>query len=492
MANIQRLPIGSILHGNHEYKIISHLGKGGFGITYLAKAMIVDGNISHEIKYAIKEFYLSSCCSRDTSGNVLFALDNSTVKEYKKDFEEEAKHLKSFNNVKGIVSVNEVFEGNNTIYYVMEFLDGVSLDKRTIFDEASAKRIIVQLSLALDVLHKAKVVHHDVKPDNIILTSSEEPILIDFGLSCHYTESGNLRHKKQSFGVSDGFSPVELYAIPEHFCPQSDVYSLAATMYYMLTGQLPEKATTINLSQIKSSLQACLISSGTTEAIIHAMQKNLSERTKSVIDFVDELGENFSSMSGMQTRPIVPRLNFKKYVVIAASTLAVAVAGWELWTKVLKPVPSPAPFVCDTLELITSDSTSTSLDSTESNEIEPISSVVPSSNTESQPTSIISHEDNRPSVSQETSAQTPTKSERTEPTDKDLFEIALRKKDWKTIEKMAKQGFRPAYLPLAEHYLKSSATHHLAATYAEKGLGVDKRRAEEIIETLKSFGYYDN
>ena len=121
------LAIGSVLKGATTYTIEKQLHQGGFGMTYLAKARIMVGNIPQVAMFTIKEFFIGKICSRDTNGNVLVAQENQQLfKQAKQDFREEAEILHSLKHA-NIVPVNEVFEQNNTVYYVMAYLGDVSL-----------------------------------------------------------------------------------------------------------------------------------------------------------------------------------------------------------------------------------------------------------------------------------------------------------------------------------------------------------------------------
>ena len=121
------LAIGSVLKGATTYTIDKQLHQGGFGITYLAKAQIMVGNISQVATFTIKEFFMGKICSRDANGNVQVAQENQQLfKQAKQDFREEAEILHALKHA-NIVPVNEVFEQNNTVYYVMAYLGKVSL-----------------------------------------------------------------------------------------------------------------------------------------------------------------------------------------------------------------------------------------------------------------------------------------------------------------------------------------------------------------------------
>lgn len=355
MANNQTLTIGTTLRGDRNYVIKEVLGQGGFGITYKAEAMIKDKNISHRGLYCIKEFFLQDCCSRDAAGNVVFIGDAEKIKDSKADFKGEAENLKKFNQDPGIVPVNEIFEANGTVYYVMEFLDGQSLEKmvrvKKRLPEADAIKIIAEVSNALTKVHQAKMTHLDIRPENIMMVndgSKYSPILIDFGLSCHYNWRGKMSQDKVTFGVSDGFSPEEQYAFIDHFSPESDIYALAATLFFMLTGNIPLKAMDVTEQWLSRELDDNFISSTTKEAVIKAMKRDASQRTSSTVEFLSDLGAtvNVKPTGGKGTQRIdldpKPKKSWGKIVggIVVAIVLVVAIAS------VLSPddpTPQPAP-----------------------------------------------------------------------------------------------------------------------------------------------------
>ena len=148
------LAIGSVLKGATTYTIDKQLHQGGFGITYLAKAQIMVGNISQVATFTIKEFFMGKICSRDANGNVQVAQENQQLfKQAKQDFREEAEILHALKHA-NIVPVNEVFEQNNTVYYVMAYLGKVSLyqyvsEQGGCLSESQARGIVGAISGAL-------------------------------------------------------------------------------------------------------------------------------------------------------------------------------------------------------------------------------------------------------------------------------------------------------------------------------------------------------
>lgn len=274
------------------------LGQGGFGITYKVSAEIMLGNIPVTTHFAIKEHFLSDCCERedDTKINVSRTSSNAFVDSLA-DFKTEANRLKSLSGKhEGIVRVNEVFPSNNTVYYVMEFLNGDSLrtyvKKNGPLDELVAISIMKKVCDAVSFLHDKHIAHLDIKPDNIILNTHNgsqqmEPVLIDFGLSKHYDSKGHPTSTIRTRGCSEGYSPMEQYVGIDNFTPTADIYSIGATLFYLLTGKDPVIASKISDEYIKRELPEN-ITEETKRMILLAMKKNREDRLQNIKSFYFE------------------------------------------------------------------------------------------------------------------------------------------------------------------------------------------------------------
>lgn len=250
---------------------------GGFGITYKASANIRVGNVTGRFTFAIKEHFMSSDCERDTdTSRVVYSNPaKERVENSKKDFIAEAKRLQNVGlNHNNIVKVNEVFEANNTAYYVMEYLDGESLRQyvksKGMLSESEALDIINPIIEAVKYLHSNSMTHLDIKPDNIMVVHDENglirPVLIDFGLSKHYDKDGKPTSTINTLGCSDGYAPIEQYAGITTFSPTADYYSLGATLWFCLTGKDPKKSTDLKDNEL-----------------VKALPENISEQTKGLI-----------------------------------------------------------------------------------------------------------------------------------------------------------------------------------------------------------------
>ena len=286
-------------NGSIPYTIEETLGSGGFGITYKASAIINSANGPKKKFFAIKEHFIKEWCERDNnSGQIISSTPlRQRVTDGKHDFLSEARRLSQISHP-NIIKVFELFEENDTAYYVMEFIEGEDLNnfisRNGIMSASSMLTLFAPICNAVEALHVNKMTHLDIKPGNIMLRAVDnrfEPILIDFGLAKHYDEYGNATSTIRLQGCSDGYAPIEQYAGIDKFSPQSDVYSLAATMLYCISGQNPPKANEIN-----SNILYQLFPQGTPQniinAIIHAMSPIKEARTSSINSFVYELNNN--------------------------------------------------------------------------------------------------------------------------------------------------------------------------------------------------------
>ena len=286
-----KLQPGTLLQGD-RYRIIDILGQGGFGITYLAEQIMA------ERKVCIKEFFPKEYYNRDEdSRSISLGTQGSaeTMELYKAKFVKEAKTIAKLDHP-NIIHIFDVFSENNTAYYVMEYIEGESLSdvvKRNggALAESVAVDYIKQTASALGYIHERNIMHLDVKPANIMLRKADgKPVLIDFGLSKQYDAEGN-QTSSTPVGISAGFAPMEQYQQGgvKEFSPETDIYSLGATLYYLVTGCVPPQAAAIvddGLPELPAHL-----SQGVRRAIERSMEITRKRRPHSMSEFVALLGD---------------------------------------------------------------------------------------------------------------------------------------------------------------------------------------------------------
>lgn len=219
----------------NRYLIGEVLGAGGFGITYLALDTLKN------LRCAIKECFPSEIATRSGDGlRVTVTGDNSEDFEYgKKKFFEEAEILSELLSVYSIVNVLDFFYENQTAYMVMEFIEGVNLKKVSQANfgttaVSSASTVLKEIGKALSEVHKRGLLHRDVSPDNIIIRTDGSAKLIDFGAARNVL--GN-KSKSLTVVLKPGYAPPEQYSSSGKQGPWTDIYALACTVYFFLTGK---------------------------------------------------------------------------------------------------------------------------------------------------------------------------------------------------------------------------------------------------------------
>ena len=272
-----------------KYTIVRTLGRGGFGVTYLAEQS------GMQRKVCIKEFFPKDYYRRDgdTLRVVLEAESFAPMMERFKDkFLKEARTIALFKHP-NIVTIYDVFEENDTAYYVMEYIEGRSLKnvviERGTLSADDARRYVAQVASALEYVHSRNTVHLDVKPDNVMLSDEyDSAILIDFGLSKHYDEAGS-QTSSTPVGISLGYAPLEQYQRSgvSQFQPATDIYSLGATLFTLVTGTVPPEASIVNEEGITHLPQA--LDSGIKSAIETSMRGRVKERPQTIVEFMSLL-----------------------------------------------------------------------------------------------------------------------------------------------------------------------------------------------------------
>ena len=314
---------GTILNG--KYIVGKVLGQGGFGVTYLAWDTVL------QTKVAIKEYIPSEFSTRSPGQTriTVFSGGNKQFNDGKEKFIEESKRLAVFRGEPGIVEIYDSFEENETAYLVMEHLDGETLkqklDREGKIEPQKAIEMMMPVMSSLEKVHAAGIIHRDIAPDNIFLTKTGEVKLIDFGASRHATTS---RSKSLTVIIKQGYSAEEQYRSNGDQGPHTDIYSLGAVMYKMITGITPPDAMERSAQYEKSKKDMLVPISKVTKditknqetAIYNAMNVRIADRTSNVAAFSGEL----LSAENVKRR----KIGIKKLDPLT----------WPLWAKIGLPV----------------------------------------------------------------------------------------------------------------------------------------------------------
>ncbi len=230
---------GSILV--NRYVVGRVIGKGGFGITYLAYDALT------RKKIALKEYFPYGLAQRTSESIEVSVTSDDNAETFKlgaEKFYNEAKLVSRFNGNPNIVGVYDCFYENDTVYMAMEYLRGSTLKdhirEHGILSAPQALFVANSITNALVVAHSASVLHRDISPDNVMLLDNGDIKLIDFGSARQL-----VAERSQAFSVilKPGFAPPEQYSKKGNQGPWTDVYSLGTTLYFMLTGDIPEDPT---------------------------------------------------------------------------------------------------------------------------------------------------------------------------------------------------------------------------------------------------------
>jgi len=292
-ASYRTLQPGEMLNW---YQIDRILGRGGFGVIYLA----TDTNLDHQV--AIKEYLPSDVATRTHDSQVHPITDehNDMYRWGMDRFIKEARNLVKFKHP-NIVRVMSVFQENNTAYMVMEFEEGEDLRKHLrktdAKSEESLKQLILPISEGLAEVHRHGFIHRDIKPANILVRKDGSTVLLDFGSARNAS-----KYTQQSLTalVSVGYAPLEQYnsEADEQQGPWTDIYALGGTLYYAISGKDPVESTRRGAAVLNGGADPLIAaeylgegkySVGFLRAIDWAMQFPIADRPQTLSDWIPAL-----------------------------------------------------------------------------------------------------------------------------------------------------------------------------------------------------------
>lgn len=230
-------------------------------------------------------------CNRDSeTSHVSVPSEGSKelVKKFRNKFIKEAQTIAEMDN-HHIIRIHDVFEEHGTAYYVMEYLAGGDLRSRIPKNGMAADEAlgyIRQIADALKYIHTKNILHLDIKPTNIMFRHDDEAVLIDFGISKHYDDDGGGQTSSTPVGISEGYAPTEQYDREEisSFSAATDIYLLGATLYTLLNGSRPPKASVVlneGLPALPDKVPAAI-----RQAVEKAMAPRRKDRPQSVEEFM--------------------------------------------------------------------------------------------------------------------------------------------------------------------------------------------------------------
>ncbi|MDO4285360.1 MAG: FHA domain-containing serine/threonine-protein kinase [Eubacteriales bacterium] len=291
--DMQGMDTYTILHG--RYLIGKILGKGGFGITYKAY------DLERSEICAVKEYMPGFLGLNRVNGTELELKNPNDRNRYQhgeKRFIEEAEILYRIRSYPHIVRIRDRFWENNTYYYVMSYIDGTNL-KQIVkegyrFPLNKAIEVMIRIGETLQGIYDNEgLIHRDISPENILVDSSEDYTLIDFGSAKEVDPNGQ---EGLSVVLKPGFAPLEQYSERMPQGSYTDVYALAGTFYFILTGNmLPTAIDRMNGSgnYIPLSQTGAGIPEALSQAVDRALMVSYKERTQTVRQFLRELQSAF-------------------------------------------------------------------------------------------------------------------------------------------------------------------------------------------------------
>lgn len=293
-----------------QYKILRCLSQGGFGITYLAQ-----DSLQREV--VLKECFAAQLCTRE--GLDVHLLDDARTRDFKNllaHFKKEAYRLAALDH-SGIVSVHQVFAENQTAYMAMDYCRGHDLF--TIVDETPErmteelmKEFLCQALLSVNYTHERGFLHRDIAPDNFLLDGNDHAVLIDYGSAADIVQNDR-PNATRLLAVKDGYSPFEFYASSDAQDASSDLYSLGATLHFMITGEAPPNSQS-RLTAVSSGEPDPFekltetdwdVSQTFLDPINQALSLHQRDRLRSAAEWLDRMTEiERSSLASMGSGPV--------------------------------------------------------------------------------------------------------------------------------------------------------------------------------------------
>ena len=233
------LPVFTILQG--KYLVGAPLGKGGFGITYIAM------DLQTETVVAIKEYFPADFACRAADTETVLPVDEKQSLYFRtgmKSFTREGELLHRLSDIPGIVQFLDMLYCNNTAYLVMSYIPGISLKKQMKkqekpFTEREALTMMRPILSALQTMHQKHILHRDISPENLMYGPDHTLTLIDFGAAREFSTDDD---ENLTVILKRGYAPEEQYHSGSRQGAWTDVYAVCAVLYHMLTGILPQEA----------------------------------------------------------------------------------------------------------------------------------------------------------------------------------------------------------------------------------------------------------
>lgn len=324
----QMLPEGTLLKEG-EYRVVGYLASGGFGNTYE-----VEHNGRLHKHMAVKEFFIRGVNTRQGTCVTVSVEDNR--KDYarmQRKFFTEAERLAQLDHPH-IVEVIDFFEENNTAYYVMKLIDGKPLNKVMLhgpMDTVRVRNILKQVLSALKYVHAQKLYHLDLKPGNIMQNAEGHCWLIDFGASKQMSDDDGHTLTTTALPYTPRYAPLEQVGQNmEDIGPWTDFYALGATLYHLLTAQMPPKPDKVNEDGEAAFSFPAGMDATMHQLILWMMQPRRAQRPQNVEEIERWLADALSTLFSSEKETTVSRENTDATLPSSGSE-----AQWEKYSPEL-------------------------------------------------------------------------------------------------------------------------------------------------------------
>ncbi len=301
----------------NQYRIEKNIGEGGFGITY-------KGFDLQRLNFiAIKEYWPVRAARRNKSIVWPLSISIENQNEQLQKFIEEAQNIKLCNHF-NIVKVYDYFRANNTAYLIMEYIEGITLyelvKQNGPLNNTKVRKYFLEIADSLNVIHAQKLLHRDIKPDNIMIDQQDRVVLIDFGNAREFIANKTFA---MTTCLTPGYAPLEQYSKQAKRSPALDIYALCATFYYAITGIEPPAATDriesdpLQIpSQVIPSIDPLL-----EQIILTGLKIKTTERFSTADDLLESLQGNWISPTLKTARHLVRENNLAKAIEVYQSCL---------------------------------------------------------------------------------------------------------------------------------------------------------------------------
>lgn len=293
---------GTVIQGvKYSYKVVDLLRSDGQGFTYKTVVTIGSGNHKREVPMVVREQMMARCSSRGEDGVTVVTPDDiaPTVDCCLQAFiQASQERAKVAADCPWLINVIEMFPANNTYYYVVEYLDGITLTEYVRSNGGAltfeqAKKVLSPIFDAARDMHRHHVMHTDIHPGHIRFINTAKgmtPVLFSLYSTLHFSDKGLQEWSLPAMNCEEGYAPPEQYGTIDHFYPQTDVYALAATLVFALSGRSLPDSRTITEETVRATLPQSLPET-LVSAIIGALDPDVNRRTSSVTNFREDLKE---------------------------------------------------------------------------------------------------------------------------------------------------------------------------------------------------------